>query len=124
MVLVLIFLALVVAMVFALNLNQERKYDITSIKGDMDGHFQALYRRLDVIDKKIAESEKALTVSLNQLQVREREIEDLRLVMSEKFEEVVDSTNDELFSVKSALQALGASKSQNKRKVKKAGKRR
>lgn len=141
MVLILIGLALVVALVFSLNLNQERKYDITSLKGDVDGHFQAIQRRLDDIDEHLRLTDERVKSHFIRLTKSEGTIEDVRCYLSERFEQsdakiqltyndvvstqkALDLANDELFSVKSALQALGQKAPQKKKKAKRSGKRR
>jgi peptidoglycan hydrolase CwlO-like protein len=115
-ILLLVGAALSVALAFAAWLNKEREFDISTLKGDTKSHFSAIEGRLLEAEKRINSIDIGL-VGLENL------IESLQESL-DRTQAVIDSSNDEIFSVKSALQALGDTLSQKKKKVKKAGKKR
>lgn len=79
--------------------NWKRSKDAAAAKTDVDGHFQALYARIDELDK-----EKKRIERIDSLV--DRNHKDLTAIL--------DDQSDELFSVQSTLKALGEQMSQKK----------
>lgn len=108
--------SLTITVAFAAWLDKERGHDLASLKGDVDGHFNALYGRFDDAEKRAVR----IGDELARLEGIVRGLQDGLA----KTQTVIDSSNDELFALKTLSVVNSQPKSQKKKKTKKTSKKR